>query len=296
MSSEAGLSLAGRIDHWKTGAKMLAMGVIAIYRRLTFQTPFASVAVETSTHCHRRCSYCPVAKDPKPKRFIEPSVLNRIVEDLAEMKFSGRFAYHHYNEPLLNRGLERLVATARTALPRATHVIYTSGDHLTADRHASLRAAGINEFVVTDHGPLHGAARDPAAEAEFRSRAGVRYRKMGEAAALFNRGGLIERMHPRTHRRCYYPAYEIVIDIEGNVIMCCNDYYGEAKFGNVMNSKLADIWSSAALVETRRNLARGRFESRLCRACVGLEPEMAMGRGAKGRKLPLAETAERVLK
>jgi MoaA/NifB/PqqE/SkfB family radical SAM enzyme len=202
---------------------------------------------------------------------MKAEVFQEIIRQLEGLRFDGRLTYHFYNEPLLNPELEKLVSYASRRLPQARHVIYTNGDLLTAQRLASLVAAGVTSFVVTDHGgraltePVRRAARMPW---PFRSH--IRFRRFTSASALFNRGGLIAVANERRHSYCAYPAYELVIDVEGNVVLCCNDYYGTHTFGNIMAAPLLDIWDSPRMSLVRRRLLAGQFDLAICRACVGI--------------------------
>jgi 2-deoxy-scyllo-inosamine dehydrogenase (SAM-dependent) len=204
--------------------------------------------------------------------FMRDEVFHTLVTQLSVARFRGRFTYHHYNEPLLNSGLERLVAIAKASLPDARHVIYTSGDHLTTARYEALLAAGVDAFVVTDHGgrsltaPVKRATGFLAALRQKR----VRLRRFGPMTSLFDRGGLVTVANPRHHSFCAYPAYELVVDVNGNVILCCNDFFGEYKFGNVLHESVVSIWTSPAMTQVRRRLRSGHFDLPICRACVGI--------------------------
>jgi radical SAM protein with 4Fe4S-binding SPASM domain len=244
---------------------------LAIRQASYDECPIAVVAIETTQHCNRRCGYCPVSHDPKPTRAMELQVFEEIIRQLAAIKFHGRLTYHFYNEPLLNRNLEKLVAYAAHRLPTASHVIYTNGDLLTTERLASLSAAGVTKFVVTDHGggkltePVRRAARTPKL---FRSY--IKFRRYTPDTSLFNRGGLVQIENQRKLKYCAYVAYEMVIDVEGNVILCCNDYYGGQRFGNVMKTPILDIWYSPEMTQLRTRLMAGHFDLPICRTCAGV--------------------------
>lgn len=255
----------------RSGVKMFLMRRLALRQASRDECPISVVAIETTQHCNRRCGYCPVSHDPKPARAMERRVFEHIIGQLSAIKFHGRLTYHFYNEPLLNRDLEALVAHAAARLPAASHVIYTNGDLLTTRRAASLLAAGVTKFVVTDHGgrrltaPVRRAARGWRL---FRS--AVEFRRYTPDASLFNRGGLVQVTNQRRLKYCAYPAYELVIDVEGNVILCCNDYYGSHQFGNVMRTPILDIWYSPEMTRLRARLLAGHFDLPICRTCAGV--------------------------
>lgn len=253
----------------KTPVTMWLMRTGAALRRRRGAFPISSVALEISQHCNRRCSYCPVATAPKPTENIDPALFQQIIGQLAAHGFDGKIKYHFFNEPLLNKDLETLVAYAHAHLPRARNVIYTNGDALTERRARSLFDAGVERFFVTDHG---GRKQTPFVAARGTrsrwSRSGVTVRTIGRDTFLFNRGGLLDLSRTRQFSYCAYPAYEAVIDIHGNVLMCCNDYHGAHVFGNVRETPLLEIWESEAMRRTREELLRGVFRAEMCQHCV----------------------------
>jgi radical SAM protein with 4Fe4S-binding SPASM domain len=253
----------------KTPVTMWLMRQSAAWRRARGACPISSVAIEVNQHCNRRCGYCPVSSAPKPAADIDHALFAAIVRQLVDAKFDGKIKYHFFNEPLLNPALEELVAHAHASLPHVRNVIYTNGDALTDARAQSLFAAGVTRFVVTDHG---GRERTPfvaTAGSRWRwSRSGVTVRTIGERSFLFNRGGLLDLVRTRQFAYCAYPAYEAVIDMRGNVLMCCNDYQGEHVFGNVQEQPLLQIWESPTMQRARDELLRGVFTSAMCQHCV----------------------------
>jgi radical SAM protein with 4Fe4S-binding SPASM domain len=101
-------------------------------------------------------------------------------------------------------------------------------------------------------------------------RSRIKFRRYTPDTSLFNRGGLVRVDNERRLKYCAYPAYELVIDVDGNVVLCCNDYYGANHFGNVMQTSLLDIWHSTAMSEVRARLLAGHFDLPICRTCAGV--------------------------
>ncbi|PIN76649.1 hypothetical protein COV17_01665 [Candidatus Woesearchaeota archaeon CG10_big_fil_rev_8_21_14_0_10_36_11] len=114
---------------------------------------FTSVAVETTSVCTRRCSYCPVGDDTlrnqRPQQDMGDSVYNPIILDLQNMGYAGTLALQHYGEPLRDKKLVKRVDTARKLLPNAFILIRSNGDLLTPRTLDNLIAAGIDEVFVT---------------------------------------------------------------------------------------------------------------------------------------------------
>lgn len=251
---------------------MFLMKWLSVWFRYSTACPILSVAIETTQHCNRRCSYCPVSLDPKPRRAMSLDVFTEIIEQLRSIRFRGYLSYHFFNEPLLNSNLESLIHHAAQRLPKARHVIFTNGDLLTSQRARSLFAAGVNLLMVTHH---RGGRLTEYLELVKRQwwvfHPRVWFREMIQEQSLFNRGGLVEVANPRRFKYCAYLAYEMVIDVDGNVVLCCNDYYGSTQFGNVMQTPILSIWHSSAMTNLRKRLLQGKFDLSICRMCAGVQ-------------------------
>src|SRR5438132_14121294 len=90
------------------------------------------VEIEIGVRCNRTCFYCPNSTigSTSSSSFMGLDLFERIIIQLSDIAFSGRLSFHFYNEPLMRKDLEVLVAIARGALPVAHLVLYTNGDLL----------------------------------------------------------------------------------------------------------------------------------------------------------------------
>ena len=79
------------------------------------------VEIEIGVRCNRRCVYCPngTLGPPSSSDLMDVKLYRRIIAQLSEIGFSGRLSFNFYNEPLLRKDFETLVAIARAALPFA---------------------------------------------------------------------------------------------------------------------------------------------------------------------------------
>ncbi len=242
-------------------------------RRHLLPDRFHRIEVETDSRCNRSCYYCPVAVDRRPAHQMSEELFGRIVDQLAELRFRGRFSPHFFGEPLLDKRLPSLVSLVRRRVPHAQVVVYTNGDLLTPDRAQSLLEAGVGLFLVTfEEGPTK-AWRQTEAVLTPRERRRFVVRGFEEGVqSPFNRGGYIRFPGRELHQKaCFAPASTLVVDAWGKVRLCPNDYYGEVEWGDLNHERLADVWSKPDFAALRRDLLAGRFEKPICRACVGLE-------------------------
>jgi radical SAM protein with 4Fe4S-binding SPASM domain len=67
---------------------------------------------------------------------------------------------------------------------------------------------------------------------------------------------------------CFYTHYAMMIDWNGDALLCCQDMYNRTvKFGNVKDKLLIDIWRDAKLMEYRNKLKNGERSMSPCSTC-----------------------------
>ena len=67
---------------------------------------------------------------------------------------------------------------------------------------------------------------------------------------------------------CFYTHYSMMIDWNGDALLCCQDMYNRTvKFGNVKDKSLLDIWTDAKLMEFRNKLKNGERSLSPCSNC-----------------------------
>lgn len=243
-------------------------------RRYILPDRFMRVEVETSSRCNRACDYCPVAVRPREDHLLEPELYRHLVDQLAELRFAGRFSPHFFGEPLLDPRLPELLAYTRARLPRASLVVYTNGDALTPKKAQELLDAGVDLFLVTFEAGESKAFADTrrALDRWTLLRRFVVRHFQDDVPEPFNRGGTVlfpgrERHQPA----CLLPASALVVDAWGKVKLCANDYDGTVEWGDLHHERLMDVWHKPGFVKLRRELLEGRFEKPVCRVCVGLD-------------------------
>lgn len=239
---------------------------------------FTGVAIETTSICNRRCTYCPNSDDrlrsKRPQKHMDMHLYDKIIGDLAGMDFQGRVALQHYGEPLEDPYLDQRVRTTKEKLPSALITMYSNGDKLTPDRLEKLVEAGIGQILVTNHNAngrvsptLEKLQTYLANNPEMRKYCQVR----DGIKTLSNRGGLVQipEEKSRALRYCISDSHNFVIDVEGNVVMCANDYLGKTKLGDVNDTGIMEIWDCEKYQAIRSGNKKGRFTEEACNGCTG---------------------------
>ena len=71
----------------------------------------------------------------------------------------------------------------------------------------------------------------------------------------------------RKRKPCSVLWHYLAIHSDGNVTICCTDYDGKIKLGNVNNERLIDIWNGEKLRKLRELQLKGNYINGLCDIC-----------------------------
>ena len=248
---------------------------LLLYQKWDF---FNEINIDVNTSCTRRCSYCPNSVYErgllKNQKLMDENTFKKIIDELAKVKYRGVLSPVHYGEPLLDKRIFRLMAYAKKKLPKATLLIYSNGDCLTPSAYEKLISSGVTKFILTQHGITKSKRLGELFEHIKRNpnkKVRTNFSKFNENTPLLNRGGLVKPKNVLYEPGCIWPNNALVIDVDGNVILCCNDYLSTIKFGNVSKKSLLEIWEDKKYKNIRRDLIKKRFKLSICKKCVGIE-------------------------
>lgn len=246
---------------------------------------FSNVEIEINTECNRKCSYCPNSKHNNiEKKHMKKEMFERIVNELCKVFFCGRLSYHFYNEPLLCENIIYFVTLAKKKLPKCKQVLYSNGDRLDKALFVKLLESGADLFVITNHNEIDELEMHPFYKVYYslseEEKKHVVYLTK-EDLNLTNRGGTLTNLGDNENYKmpCYMMKSLIVIDVDGNVISCFEDYYKKMTVGNIGKSSLLDIWNDKNYMEIREELSRGnRLVSNVCKKCNNYSMVNEMGK------------------
>jgi len=193
-------------------------------------------------------------------------VWRKIVDNLADMEYTGKISPHFYGEPLMDKRLPSLIDYASENLDGAI-VIATNGDYLTDNLLQELIRAGLSYLLVTNY--------DEKLKSEilyFRQKypGYIKYRSYKDIRNLMNRAGQIFNCKTIYSGSCPRPESQLVINWQGKVLLCCNDFYAKHMFGNVNTQSIEEIWNNKEFKKVRNILNRGQREKvDICKYCNG---------------------------
>ena len=232
---------------------------------------FHSVSLEISTYCNRKCHYCPNKDYETPKNFMSWDIFKSAIAQLKDIKYTGIFQYHLFNEPLFDERLTDFVRYTSTHLPKVTRVLISNGDLLNIEKAKELSEAGVDKFVVTVHdaNPERNLERLKPVKEFLKEK--IRLQTSNELY-LTNRGGLIDiedEKRKADYKKCPY-IRTLTIGYNGDVILCCHDYFRKYVMGNVMEKSILEIWNSYHNLR-KQLLKYNNPELPICKICLKRE-------------------------
>ena len=227
--------------------------------------------------CNRSCSFCPKA-DPKiaPNTYqkMTMSLVEKLTNDLKKINYQGSVTLCGYGEPMLHK---RVFEMSKKLAEAAFVEIVTNGDTLKSDTINKLYNSNVNKLLISLYdGPdqvtkfkkMAKEAKVPEDFVILRDRWHGSDKDYG--LKLTNRTGTIDIGNQDsigTFTYCNYPSYSVLIDWNGDVFLCPQDWQRRITTGNVMQSKLFDIWTDKAITKYRKNLLEGKRCNSPCSEC-----------------------------
>tara|TARA_B100000686_G_scaffold198632_1_gene205466 strand:- start:265 stop:1137 length:873 start_codon:yes stop_codon:yes gene_type:complete len=227
--------------------------------------------------CNRKCIFCPKVDEkiaPDTHQKMNRKIIDSIHDQLLEINFSGTISLCGYGEPLLHKDISYIVKK----LSKVSKVeIITNGDVLSSKRLQELYISDVSKILVSMYdGPeqiekfkkMTMQANVPEDLVILRDRWYDKYNDFG--VKLTNRTGTVKTGDQEKigkYQKCFYPTYQFLIDWNGNVFLCPQDWQRRMSMGNMMQETLFQIWTGKILVKYRKDLLSGKRSSSPCSEC-----------------------------
>ena len=227
--------------------------------------------------CNRKCTFCPKADEkiaPDTFQRMSSKIIDEIHDQLKEMEFAGTISLCGYGEPLLHKEVNYITKK----LSNVSNVeIVTNGDVLSAKRLQDLFLAKAGKVLISMYdGPeqiekfkrMTKEANVPEELVVLRDRWYDKYNDFG--VKLTNRAGTIsvgDQEEVKQSDPCFYPTYQFLIDWNGDVFLCPQDWQRRVAMGNVMQESIFQIWTGKMITKYRKNLLQGKRCLSPCSDC-----------------------------
>ena len=237
---------------------------------------FSWIDINLTELCNRKCTFCPRAdssKYPNQKLFFSVELSNKIANELRQLDYQGGIVFCGYGEPLMHPELVEIIKSFHGLRTE----IVTNGDFLNEKNVCSLFAAGLNFLCISMYDSpdqierftsLMSKCNIPEDKYILRDRWHSKDDDYG--LKLTNRAGFLHAgPDPKEFidKPCWYMAYSLTVDWNGDVLNCIQDWDKVVKFGNLWSNDLISIWESDVLMEKRRKLILGDRSSSPCLNC-----------------------------
>tara|TARA_B100000427_G_C15481020_1_gene582982 strand:+ start:31 stop:900 length:870 start_codon:yes stop_codon:yes gene_type:complete len=227
--------------------------------------------------CNRSCSFCPksdpsVAPDTYQK--MSRSLIDKLAMELKKINYRGAVTLCGYGEPLLHKDILYIVNKLSEA---AAVEIVTNGDVLTSKTLKNLYSANVSRVLVSMYdGPeqiekfkkIIQSSKVPSDLIILRDRWYSKNDNFG--VKLTNRTGTIKignQVSNSTFTKCYYPSYQFLIDWNGDIFLCPQDWQRRITMGNMMQDSIINIWTGKILSKYRKELLKGKRNLSPCNTC-----------------------------
>ena len=227
--------------------------------------------------CNRKCIFCPKSDEniaPDTFQKMSRNIIDQIHDQLSEINFEGTVSLCGYGEPLLHKDISYIVKK----LSNVSNVeVVTNGDVLTSKSLQELYLAKASKILISMYdGPdqvekfskMTKKANVPDDFVILRDRWYDQYNDFG--VKLTNRAGTIstgEQEKIGKFKECFYPTYQFLIDWNGDIFLCPQDWQRRVSMGNMMQNTIFEIWTGKTLSNFRKNLLNGKRCNKPCSDC-----------------------------
>jgi len=227
--------------------------------------------------CNRSCSFCPKS-DPKiapdTHQRMQMSLIHKFTEELKEIKYKGSVTLCGYGEPMLHKDINLICKKLSEA---AFVEVVTNGDPLNPKKINELYINNVNKLLISMYDGKHQIIKfkkmikDSGVPDDFVILRDRWYdAKKDYGLKLTNRTGTIDIGNQEKvgkYKKCFYPSYQFLVDWNGDVFLCPQDWQRRITMGNMMQEKFFDIWTNKIMTKYRKELLNGKRVNNPCVTC-----------------------------
>lgn len=234
-------------------------------------------------------------KNSSPFKYMNIDLATHIAKEIRRLDWNPRLEFAMHGEPTLNKDLPTIIWKFRHWLPRSYIMVTSNGGGLLKGAMLEeLFDAGLNTFALDDyrHARIVPALRDKYPPGSVKGVQFIEYPENPEGNPHQRHRGkkLVwvkdisvstkgTHSHLSNHalnsgppdesyakKRCAKPFREMAIRWNGDVALCCVDWPGHYKIGNVGQMPLDELWNHKHFQAARRILMH---DGRAMIPCIG---------------------------
>ena len=227
--------------------------------------------------CNRICSFCPKSDEkiaPNTHQKMERVLIEKLCSDLKKINFNGAFCLCGYGEPLLHK--DHIFIINELAKIGQVEII-TNGDTLNDEKLREIYSSNASRLLISLYDgsdqlkkfqKMIERNKIPEDFVILRDRWYSDKKDFG--VKLTNRVGTIsvgKQDKIQINRKCYYTSYQLLIDWNGDVFLCPQDWQRRVTMGNIMQKGFFDIWNGKILNKFRTLHLKGDRSQSPCNSC-----------------------------
>ena len=229
--------------------------------------------------CNRACSFCPKSDEkiaPNTNQKMSMNLIKKLTSDLKKINFSGAFCLCGYGEPMLHKELINI--TNELGSLGGVEII-TNGDLINHKTLIDIYNSKTTRLLISLYdGPeqldkFKKIIDETKIEKNFVILRDRWYSdKIDYGVKLTNRTGTViigNQPDVKNYRntKCFYTSYQVLIDWNGDVFLCPQDWQRRVTMGNIMQQDFFEIWKGPMLSKYRRHLLKGERTLNPCNSC-----------------------------
>lgn len=272
-----------------------------------------SICLETYSLCNGACKFCPYPSIKDNKNILPDNLVYKLIDEISTHDIE-RFSLFNNNEPLLDNRIYNFIRYAKKKMPHIRQTLSSNGRLLSAEIIEKSINIGVDRFFISIpslKSQKYGELMEYELESILHVIDSVKksyypyiriavpktiYYDESEFYQQFISKGLkvitwgIEAKKNWTNYNdicnfgvidygcgCDRPLDQAIISANGDVLICCRDWYHENVFGNVKNNTIEEIWKFKSTREVQNKISRGEYcLVECCKTCsrtYGVEGE-----------------------
>lgn len=265
------------------------------------QEPPFCIQIELTEGCNLRCPFCGlngIRGSANNYKFLTVDLADHLARMIRDEGWTSRIEFAMHGEPTMNPRHLECVAAFREHLPKHHLMMTSNGGGLLRNPteqidallcHLNVLALDWYENVLIvpkildGYGggyPVRRYPQDVDANPHTRRRPTERLLVVvqdiekatrGTHSTLNNHAGCgAPTNDSAAGKRCAKPFRELSVRWDGTVAVCCNDWRGLYRCGDLRTQTLNQVWQSPAFVAARRKLYHGMRDFGPCAGCDAL--------------------------
>lgn len=226
-----------------------------------------SIEINPIDNCNRSCSFCPRGHGyPNTKNKLEKTTSLSINRSLVDIGYQGRIGFVGFGEPTLHKQLAEQISTVTNNVDAAWVEINTNGDFINRGIITNYIDNGLTHLTISMYDKNDSDKFYDMVDG-LNVTLTLRHCYKGIDAPVNRVEQYIDSTHINKKHPCYLPFYKMMIDYNGDVLLCANDWNKTTVLGNVNESTIQDIWFSSNYKHYRRMLLNNQRSMSPCSKC-----------------------------